>query len=112
MIDEDEPPANLSDLVAEFDLSPEACAARMKARALPFADFVTFDEKHRTFDLVWPGCGSYSVPLGEISSTKELVKWLGHLIDKPWVTPKHLAGFITLVDIHIGLYTLCKKEDG
>jgi hypothetical protein len=95
---------NLGDLLP--DLSPEACAARLKARAAPFADFITFDEKCQTFDLVWPARDPYSIPMGEISSPKDLVKWLAHLSEKPWVTSKHIAGFVTLVDIHVGLYSL------
>lgn len=101
---------NLGDLIDKLDLSPEACRARMEARAAPFRDFITFDKKARMFDLVWPGRDTYSFHASDVSSTKDVVRWLAHLSEKPWVTSKHLAGFVTLVDIHIGLYTLVNKE--
>lgn len=100
---------NLGDLLPDW--SPEACAARLKERAAPFADFITFDEKQLMFDLVWPCRDPYSIPLNEISSPKELVKWLAHLSEKPWVTPMHIAGLVTLVDIHVGLYALYNQKE-
>jgi hypothetical protein len=103
---------HISSILDDFmkSLTPEACAARMKARAAPFTAFVTFDERSKTFDLIQPDCGPYCIPVSDFPSTRELTRWLAHLIEKPWVTPMHLAGLVTLVDIHIGLYRLYNKE--
>lgn len=103
---EETPIQTVSDLMCSLDLSPEACKARIEARSLPFKDVITFDEKHQTFELAWPGNYTYSISINGVSSSAGLVGWLAHLVEKSWVTPLHIAGLIALVDIHVGLYRL------
>lgn len=101
-------PKHIGDLLDEM-MSPEACAERMQARIAPYADFVTYDNKRRAFLLVQPPRVPYWIEEKDVSTPAGLVKWLAHLSSKRWVEPKHLAGLITLVDIHVGLYRMLEK---
>lgn len=98
-----------------LELSPEACESQAKARAAPFAEVITFDPEHETFDLVChkgprQHLDPYWIAKCDISSPRDLIKWLAHLSEKQWVTPMHIAGLVVLVDIHVGLYELYNQK--
>jgi hypothetical protein len=63
-------------------------------------DEIVIDVGYGCVDFVFNG---YRVPLNEIENEKGLLRWIRHLIRKPWMTRDRLEFFIDLVAKHKGI---------